>query len=982
MPNEDEALRIIAEGRRMDPLAPVTVVAPSHLAALQLRRRLAEMGPFAGVRFEPLPRLAELLAAGELAAAGRVPLARPIGDYVAEQVAREARGALSSIADLQGFARMLRQMFRRLRRGGITSSAGINRRPAGHMAEVLRLYDLFRSATSAFYDEEDLLDEAARIVRDGAAMIADMGSVLVFPRVERTAGSATLIDALGVRLPLTHVEPMPARAQPSFVLAPDAASEAREAVREVIDALESGLGYHEVAMFYGADRAYRPLLAELMEAAGVPAAMMPGTPLVETRAGRGLLALIELPAHEYGRTKVMDALALAPLRARLPVDGGDVAARVTSWDRLSREAGITRGTERWRVALEVFAADQGEALTAPDLDEHEGRREIHERMLEDARNLGAVVGALIVRLDLMREEQPADRLIVQVTSLARDYLAHDATGLEDVLHEVEQLGTVEAVGGRFSIARLTQALRANLEAAHTRERGLGDGVLVADYRSAAGLRFKHVVLCGAREGSLPAGPGEDALVEDSAWSALRERWPYVEDAALRIERSREAAERAVAAAAERVTWCAPLYEAAGAREFYPSSPMVRAAQQRDASLASGSALRLHPASSWLRRGDSPLSLRLAGHPVDASEVRLREAVVLRQQRRFVPDDHRRRAPVAALRARMGGNFTAWDGNLAGLSDDARLQVAGRVSPTSLEAYAMCGFRYFGRSVLRLNVTKEPEERETIDRALKGNLVHRLLERFFRERQARGRPRPGEAWTDNDRDDLFAMLDELFEEARARGQLGMELFAGHERRALRADLAEFLQLDNHHRLETGAVPSEFECGIPPTPIAGVVLRGIADRIDRSQDGRRAWVIDYKTGGIEEYEAMKKADPLVDGRRLQLPAYLLAVSDAEEAHAFYWFITQRGGFQQISYEPTPDLEERFVATLEAIAGGVTTGAFPAQPDEWDDFYNSFKNCRYCDFDRICARRREEAFAEKRDDPAMDGWLRVGRAARGES
>src|SRR3990172_1598838 len=76
MPDVQAALQSIA-ARKDDPLAPVTFVVPSHVAGLQLRRRLAEMGPFAAVRFETLPRVAELLGAGHLATAGRSPPAPP-----------------------------------------------------------------------------------------------------------------------------------------------------------------------------------------------------------------------------------------------------------------------------------------------------------------------------------------------------------------------------------------------------------------------------------------------------------------------------------------------------------------------------------------------------------------------------------------------------------------------------------------------------------------------------------------------------------------------------------------------------------------------------------------------------------------------------------------------------------------------------------------------------------------------------------------
>jgi len=125
MPDVFSALKLLAAERRLDPLAPVTVIVPSHAAGLQLRRRLAALAPFAGVRFETLPRIAELLAAGHLAEAGRAPLARPIGDYLAEVIARGSRGALAQVGDLPGYARALRRIFRRLRRGGVRNSSDV-----------------------------------------------------------------------------------------------------------------------------------------------------------------------------------------------------------------------------------------------------------------------------------------------------------------------------------------------------------------------------------------------------------------------------------------------------------------------------------------------------------------------------------------------------------------------------------------------------------------------------------------------------------------------------------------------------------------------------------------------------------------------------------------------------------------------------------------------------------------------------------------
>ena len=623
MPDVEQTLQSIAAGRRDDPLAPVTAVAPSHAAALQLRRRLSESGPFAGVRFETLPRVAELLGAGHLAAAGRAPLARPIGDYLAERVAAESQSVLSRVGDLPGYARVLRQMFRRLRRGGIRGSADVpDTARTGHLPEILRLHDRFREKAAAFYDEEDLLEAAAEAVRSGrAGALADLGAVYVVPPAAQSAGAAQLLAALRETTPdYVELDEPTAELETRFVLAPDPASEAREVVREVLWALSSGLSLHEIAVFHGADPAYRRLLREAFDIAGVPAVDLPGTPLAQTPAGRGALALALLPERDFSRTATMDFLSVAPLRDLLPTDDGRVRAMTAMWDRLSRDAGITHGREPWPARLRALMADREQTMESAARE-----NEAWQRMLaferDMARQLGDVFSRLADRLEPLRPEQPATAFIPRFKLVIEEYFAPDAYGLEDVIREIDQLGTVGAVGGSFSLDSFARALGANLEAAAVRERNLGEGILVADYRVAAGLRFRHVVLCGAYEGALPAGPGPDALIPDNAWARLQDQHPYVEDAALRIQRAQEAAQRAVASASGTLVWSAPLYEPGGTREYYPSPMMVAAAALRDADIRTASRLRGRSSSEWLRRGLSPLTMMLAGPVVAEGPAR-------------------------------------------------------------------------------------------------------------------------------------------------------------------------------------------------------------------------------------------------------------------------------------------------------------------------------------------------------------------------
>ena len=977
------ALADIAAARAADPLRPVTVIVPSHASGLQLRRRLAGYGPFAAVRFETMPRVAELIGAGLLAGQGKRPLARPIGDYVAGDVAKTSRGPLEGVRDLPGYARTLRQIFRRLRRAGVASSgdvpAGVMR---GHLAEILRLYDAFRAGTREFYDPEDLQDAASEALLSGrAGVLGDLGEVYIVPPGPETASAHRFVDALrasGVGLNLLD-EPRPAPAQ-EFVIAPDPASEAREVVRMVLRVLEDGAQMEDVAVFHGADDAYGRLLREAFAAAAVPCVPLPGVPLIETRAGRGVLMLARLPEKDFSRTATIEFLSVAPIREWLPAGDGVAHEMTSAWDKLSREAGITHGADTWRRRLGSFVEQKTADLGSFDPAEHEARIRAITFERDEADRLRSVMDGMIGRLDGLREEQPAADFIARFKSIVREYIKQDSPELDEVVEEIDQLGTVGAVGGSFSLSSFVEAFEANLTAAATRPNSLGNGVVVADYSTAAGMRFERVYLCGAYEGAFPAGPGADRILDDGVWRALQEHFPLTEDVATRIARSKAAGERAVAAAGSgMVTWSSPNYEPGGTREYYPSPAMAAAFSASVGTPVTASALRVRASGNGLRRALSPLATSLRGPAIDCAEIDVRRAVALRRDGLTVPADHRRRPAIDMLRARRSNRFTEWDGNLAALSNDEWLVLNNAVSPTSLEQYSACGYRYFCRSLLRLNVVEEPDEREVMDAAARGNLIHRVLDRFFKEAHAAGRPAVDEPWTHADRDRLLAMLDEALADARERGLAGLPIYAEHEARTIRADLIQFLDVDTLFRQRTHAVPSDFEQDIPVQQVAGVTLRGRVDRIDRRGD-EHAWVIDYKTGSARDIEKMEQ-DPFGDGKRLQLPTYISAARDARRVTALYWFITQKGGFREVNYNPHPDLDARFQRTIEAIVSGVRSGAFPAVPGEDNEYYDAFENCGWCDFNRICSRRRDAEYAAKSGDAAMGPWHAVAEAAAPE-
>jgi hypothetical protein len=475
----------------------------------------------------------------------------------------------------------------------------------------------------------------------------------------------------------------------------------------------------------------------------------------------------------------------------------------------------------------------------------------------------------------------------------------------------------------------------------------------------------------------PSRPASEALVEDRIWQDLRQRHPMIEDAALHIERAQAEARRAGAAAAERVTWAAPLQAASAGREHYPARLMVEAARALDPAIDSATALRRAAGRPWLRRTASPTAALLTGAPVDLTEVRVRTSIAARRDALPLPPGHALAPALRLLAERRAERFGPYDGNLAALAGDA-LIPSGSVSPTSLEAYAACGFRYFLAHVLRLRPPEEPEDRETMDAAERGSIVHAVLQEFFERQRERGRPAPMESWGEVDRDELRSILEAHLDKARERGKTGLDIYSAHERRRLHADMSAFLEEDTAFRFETGAVPADFEKHLPPDPAAAIPMRGVVDRIDWTPDRSAAWVIDYKTG--RAYEGMKDEDPMEGGTRLQLPAYIAAAAEAGAVTPLYWFISAAGGFVRKPFDASEANMQRYQRTLAAIVAGVRGGVFPAVPGEENTRYGGWDNCRYCDFNRLCSRRREDELHVKRADPALKSWQSVGETARG--
>ena len=1011
--------QLLHDHQAADPFAPVTVVVPTTYAGLYLRRDIGRRG-LVNVRFMPLPRLAELLGAQRLAAEGLGPLKPAIEFAAVRRAAKEARGELEPFRTHPSFHTRLRATFRDLVRAAPNALAALESR-AGISGEIARLFLRYRVFTAAYYDREALAEAAAKAVRTGSAATAlsALGPVIAYlPRTLtpaeqrlldtlRDAGRcATVFGATGDPeadsiLPANvspPPSPMSALPPAHLLVAPDIGEEVRSVVRSVAAAAHAGTPFHRMAVLFWQQEPYAALIAEQLAAAGIPIAGPSTQRLAATPVGRMLKGIVDLAGNGLPREEVMRWLTSCPVK---PSSGGFSPSR---WDAISREAGVVAGIEQWRDRLANYAAAQQRKATNQDEELSEGSEKELAQSAAEAWALRSFMLRLHETLNYAQDSQTWAAFVNWAGEIIDQYLDEaslpsvEQENLDTLVAALQELANLDEVEEGADLDAFRVALDETLNRPAARAGALGEGLLVGPVRIAAGLRFDKVYLVGMVEGLVPAQLPDDPLLPQSErektgllfHTAAAERYDYLAAAAagrtrvLTFARGNNIAMREqypsrwLLEEATRL-YGSPVYpsmlsnprELAHLRE-QPWFEEVVSAQHGINTLSSTQPADihdydLHRLSRW----------RQTGNAIDAHYLAHSEAVLSRA--------------LAMQRARNAQPLTRWDGDLSSaISPSGRIGLSNRefFSPTRLQTWATCPFRYFLSNVLGIAAPEQPEELATISALERGSLLHAVLERFIREAQDHDAiPPPDQPWTDEHRRQLFKTAAEEFRKAEQRGVTGKPLLWEMVRDQMTSDLERFLKEDAKLRKKHGVSPHAVETSFgfsgnedesPLRPVewssarTGTLrFRGFIDRIDLSPSGDTAFVLDYKSGGTSIYANMNK-DPLQRGKLLQLPVYGLAarqlLGTGIDIKVAYWFVTEKGKF--VTRPPTPttldEMLDDFSGVVGTITDGIGAGLFPANPGREGN------NCRYCEFKHLCPTRREWHWRRKRNDRRLSAYV----------
>jgi CRISPR/Cas system-associated exonuclease Cas4 (RecB family) len=638
------------------------------------------------------------------------------------------------------------------------------------------------------------------------------------------------------------------------------------------------------------------------------------------------------------------------------------------------EAAVIGGRERWRRRIDGLANELRLKL-AELADEEEARATSLAKTLDD---LGAFAGyalPLIEVLDALPSSAYWGEWLDRLGALATQGLRQPHRVLS-VLAELAPMASVGPVTLDEVLSVLSDLL---LEIAAPPPAQRYGGVFVGPVEAARGLSFKAVFVPGMAEKLFPHKIVEEPILLDDARERLNAGLVTNED---RLARERLALALAAGAAERRLIVSYPRLDLGEGRPRVPSFyalEAVRAAEGRlpdFAELARKAETVTSARIGWPAPSDPAVAIDDAEYDLavleqlfSASEERAGSARYLLTANPYV---------ARALRTRYqrwSFHWTPADG-LVSHSETVRAIMAQHgldarsYSPTALQHYAGCPYKFLLQAVHRLAPREVPEAIDELDPLQRGSLVHDIQFELFERLRARKllpvRPRYLEQAREvldavivevaaRYCDDLAPAIDRIWEDGIA---------------AIRADLREWLRRASEDG--SGYVPWHFEMSFglgdghvrrtaDPQSVPGAVeldcgirLRGSIDLVEHHPSGL-VRVTDHKTG-----KAQGKAGQLVaGGATLQPVLYALAAEKLFGAGAKVecgrlYFCTSAGGFSE-RIVPLDEPARRAADAVAATIRNAIDGPFlPAAPRHGE--------CDWCDYRPVCGPYEEQRTGRK--------------------
>lgn len=948
----------VAGARLGDPLQPVSVLVPSNLLAVHLRRVLSSGRGHANVHFETLVDLARRVAEPLLLAKGlkevsmlgqRILIREVLGNAVSDG------SYFSPVRAQPGFEAALLSAFQDLLEARISPEELDTIKADAKFRELGAAYRAYLETLSSlnliqregimeasldclnglgeppifiygFYDFTPL----QRAFIEGLAQVRDL--LVFFPyrsgqafayalptiswfrslgfRVNRVSTDEAGTDLATAQNRILELPQTKEEAHNDGTLevisAPGEEREVREIARRVLDFAREEIAFAEMGVFLRQPRPYTRLLSDAFGNLGIPFNLVEGPSLAESPAALALSLFEKLLASDYRRDRVMEFLTLL----RLPDDP------VSRWDRVSARAGVVAGRAEWqeRLSRATGSKDEEERKSASDL----------------LRFMHGVWGLV----DILPESGSWGSMVAFLHEVM-GALTHGMPGDDQIVESLESLLDLGSLKKEVSKEEFFSTLESLFSSTPTKRGRTGEGVSIVNLMSGRGLTFRIVFIPGMAERFFPNPVTQDPILLDherrEISMALAKELP---DRSRGPEEERLLFALALLAAQERAVLSFPRLDPATGKEKIPSFFVM-----------SLSELFQKPEESRARGPGAltryiPLSRQAPARTeecLDRLEFGLCSAVKARAESNPEPLSYLAGlSPFYAQALRFDRELWQeetlgpWDGILAGRE---ALELWGReaplsFSPSGLETYAKCPLHYFLQNVLEVALIERPEEVEVLTARDKGWLVHRILYQLFLAMKEKGMlPLTHDGRTEADQllDQVASREFASFQRIRVTGSRPIwEL----KKREIIADIQKVIaELEG----EAEMIPDSFEVSFDNIPYAlksgdEIFLRGKIDRLDISSAGSGR-IVDYKTGKYKKIQI----ENIQRGEALQVPLYLAVAENLFPGISLfageYVYASEKGRFKRNRFDPS-DQKARNRLLQEAVTRvvlGVWRGNF---------------------------------------------------------
>ncbi len=518
---------------------------------------------------------------------------------------------------------------------------------------------------------------------------------------------------------------------------------------------------------------------------------------------------------------------------------------------------------------------------------------------------------------------------------------------ERLLEGVRSLSGFDLIHDRVRWSEFVDTLRDRWSRTEVRDTGSSDaGVALLYAEAARGLPFKTVFLIGVEEKVFPRVVREDPFLRDDARLALNQTLGHkIGQKMTALEEERLLFELLTTSASEQLTLIHQRSDDDGG--VVGASPFLRSFMNEHGLSVEADVESLpRPLFEKIKRVD-PASLGV-GDAVIGYLCAGREADALSLSTALGRDSAGLESGLRMQRALHGfGEPGAYDAVIGPIPPEAAFHK-GKISATSLESYAQCGFKYFGTRLLGLAPLEIDELEQKLAADVRGKLMHRFVETFFRRATDDGKKAlPGEFPT--------ALFQSLFEEivtpAAPPDTLLPPVLWTATRESLRTSLTVFLENEYASLTAEHVQPIRFEAEVEgrlPAPLDGFVWTGKIDRIDESATG--ITIVDYKSGRPFRLKSVSKL--ALAGEKLQAPIYMMLTRkflesaaksspDVSFRYAFFDFV---GEHRILESQEWDEQSNAILTSIRASIDSALAGDFTMKPGPY---------CDYCDIARACRR-----------------------------